>query len=581
MKLVMIKYLRTFKYISLALGTFMVLGACNKDFPNLLQNFNEAKDSPESRDKVLLVIVDGLSGPAMQDIAPANIELMARNGLVTYGSLADPTTDFEVTNQSVAASLLTGVNSPKNKVVGTDLNLIDLNKYPTIFTKLKENATSRKSSLFTSDTKYGTTLGKDAEVKVESNDVAVVTAANTALSNTESDLNVVHLTEVDKAGKSSGYTAGDTKYVAAVNVLDKQVQSLWEAIKKRTSFNTENWIVIVTSAQGGVSTDPVTDFTPYGDSKRDTYTLFYSQKFARKIVPRPNSKDIPFVANATRYTYASNNQVVGKLADANKLNMGTGTDWTMTLFLKYNVANSNYYYPIFFAKRVEGFSGAGWNFFLEGNYWGFNSSIAGQAFGPVINDGEWHALTAVIKRSGSQDSVYVYTDGTNATASGKSSQVGANGNNLDNTSPLTLGFNPGNGNTDCNISICNVQIYNRAFSAEEVKRYGGVTHIDETSPFWNNLQGYWPGYDDVNTSILTEKTGNGAGNFRLTGPVAWTSFNELVPFFQPPIAESFYRLVPNAVDIPFMIYQWLGVSVESSWNLDGRSWTPNYTQIRK
>ncbi|MNI35689.1 hypothetical protein D3C73_897220 [compost metagenome] len=466
-------------------------------------------------------------------------------------------------------------------MVGADLSPIDLNKYPTIFTKLKQNAVSRKSSLFTSDATYGTSLGKDADVKVESNDATVVTAASTSLSNTESDLNVIHLTEVDKAGKSSTYSAADTKYVAAVKVLDKQVQSLWETIKKRASFNTENWVVIVTSGRGAVSTDPITDFTPYGDSKRDTYTLFYSPKFARKIVPRPNSKDIPFVANATRYTYASNNQVVGKLADVNKFNMGTGSDWTMTLFLKYNVANSNYSYPIFFAKRVEGFTGAGWNFFLEGNYWGFNSSIAGQAFGPSINDGEWHALTAVIKRSGSQDSVYVYTDGTNATVSGKSSQVSANGNNLDNTSPLTVGYNPGNGNTDCNISICNVQVYNRAFSAEEVKRYGGVTHIDNTYPFWNNLQGYWPGYDDVNTNVLTEKTGNGAGNFKLTGPVAWTSFNELVPFFQPPIAESFYRLVPNAVDIPFMIYQWLGVSVESSWNLDGKSWTPNYTQIRK
>ncbi|MNU74931.1 hypothetical protein D3C71_644440 [compost metagenome] len=466
-------------------------------------------------------------------------------------------------------------------MVGADLSPIDLNKYPTIFTKLKQNAVSRKSSLFTSDATYGTSLGKDADVKVESNDATVVTAASTSLSNTESDLNVIHLTEVDKAGKSSTYSAADTKYVAAVKVLDKQVQSLWETIKKRASFNTENWVVIVTSGRGAVSTDPITDFTPYGDSKRDTYTLFYSPKFARKIVPRPNSKDIPFVANATRYTYASNNQVVGKLADVNKFNMGTGSDWTMTLFLKYNVANSNYSYPIFFAKRVEGFTGAGWNFFLEGNYWGFNSSIAGQAFGPGINDGEWHALTAVIKRSGTQDSVYVYTDGTNATVSGKSSQVGANGNNLDNTSPLTLGYNPGNGNTDCNISICNVQVYNRAFSAEEVKRFGGGTHIDQTYPFWNNLQGYWPGYDDVNTTVLTEKTGKGAGNFKLTGPVAWTSFNELVPFFQPPIEESFYRLVPNAVDIPFMIYQWLGVSVESSWNLDGKSWTPNYTQIRK
>lgn len=580
MKLVMIKHLRTFKHISLALSTLMVLGACNKDFPNLLQNFNEAKDSPESRDKVLLVIVDGLSGPAMQDIAPTNIDLMTRNGLVTYGSLADPTTDFEVTNQSVTASLLTGVNSAKNKVIGTDLSPIDLNKYPTIFTKLKQNATSRKSSLFTSDAKYGATLGKDAEVKVESNDVAVVNAAASSLVNTESDLNVIHLTEVDKAGKSSAYTADDTKYVAAVNVMDKQVQSLWEAVKKRTSFNTENWVVIVTSAQGGVSTDPVTDFTPYGDSKRDTYTLFYSPKFARKIVSRPNAKDIPFVANATKFTYSGSGKVTGSVADATLFNITPGTDWTITFFAKHNEPNSTYNYATFLAKRLKGFEGTGWNIFSESGGWGFNSQSNSQTFGNYINDGEWHALTVVIHGSGAQDSIFAYTDGTKNAISGKVSRNRLANADLTNNVPLTYGYTEKDGD-ELNLSMCNLQVYNRAFSYEEVMKYGGVTNIDESFPFWDNLQAYWPGYDDVNTTVLTDKAGKGAGNIKLKGPVTWTSFNELVPFFQPPIAESFYRLVPNAVDIPFMIYQWLGVSVESSWNLDGKSWTPNYTQIRK
>src|SRR5690606_7184364 len=117
-----------------------------------------------------------------------------------------------------------------------------------------------------------------------------------------------------------------------------------------------------------------------------------------------------------------------------------------------------------------------------------------------------------------------------ATVSGKVSQVTVNTNNLDNTAPLTIGYLGSDGNTSADISICNVQIYNRAFTFDEVKRYGGVTHIDQTSPFWNDLQGYWPGYDDVNTALLTEKTGR-AGNFKIKGPVTWTSFNELVPFF--------------------------------------------------
>lgn len=571
------KYINIFKNITYGIGGLLLLGACNKDFPNLLQNFNEAKDSPENRDKVLMVIVDGLAGPVVQDIEPTNLTALTRNGMVAYGSLADPTTDFQMTNASVASSLLTGVNANKNKVVSSDLSTLDVATYPTIFSRLK--STQKASTMYTSSADYTAFLGKDARVENGANDEAVVKAAVKGLEADTADLNVVHLTAVDQAGASSEYSDESTVYVDAVKKLDVQVLELVNTIKARKSYGNENWLVVVTSGKGGDSKAPVTDFTAFGDSKRNTYTLIFSPKFSRKVLPRPSAKDIPFVGAATRYTYSGNNKVTSSLADVTKFNMGTGSDWTVTLFLKYNVTGANYYYPSFLSKRAAGFTGAGWNIFLEAGYWGINSSIAGQAFGPNINDGEWHALTTVIKRSGSQDSVYVYTDGTSASVSGKVSQVSANANNLDNNAPLTLGNLAASGD-NLDISICNVQIYNRAFSFGEVKQYGGVTNIDEKSPFWNNLQGYWPGYDDVNTNKLTEIAGKGAGNFNLKGAVSWISFNELVPFFQPPISDAFFRQVPNAVDVPFMIYQWLGVSVESAWKLDGKSWSPNYAQIR-
>lgn len=570
------KYIHIFKNITYGIGGMLLLVSCNKDFPNLLQNFNEAKDSPENRDKVLMVIVDGLAGPAVQAIEPTNLIEMTRNGMVSYGSLADPTTDFQMTNASVASSLLTGVYANKNKVVSNDLSTLDAATYPTMFSRLK--STNKASSMYTSSADYTTFLGKDAHVETVVNDEAVVAAAVKGLEADSADLNVVHLTDVEQAGASSEYSDESTVYVDAVNKLDKQVLQLVNTIKARKSYGNENWLVVVTSGKGGNSKAPVTDFTAFGDSKRNTYTLMFSPKFSRKVLPRPSAKDIPFVGAATRLTYAGNNKSTSSLSDPTKFNMGAGSDWTVTLFLKYNVAGAEYIYPSFLSKRAAGFTGAGWNMFLEYGVWGINNSLGGgQAFGPNINDGEWHALTTVIRRSGSQDSVFVYTDGTKATVS--VSQTAANSNNLDNNAPLTLGYLAGDSG-EPDISICNIQIYNRAFTFDEVKQYGGVTNIDETSPFWNNLQGYWPGYDDVNTNKLTEKTGKGAGDFILKGAASWVSFNELVPFFQPPINDSFFRQVPNAVDVPFMIYQWLGVSVESAWKLDGKSWSPNYAQIR-
>lgn len=572
------KYSHVFKNIIYGLGGLFLLTACNKDFPNLLQNFNAAKDSPESKDKVLLVIVDGLAGSVVQEIAPVNLTEMTRNGLLTFGSLADPTVDFPMTSESAASTLLTGVNANKNKVTGQDLSTLDAEKYPTVFTRLKTLKNQEVSSLYTSSEAYSTYLGKDAHVQMNANDDGVITAAITGLATDSADLNVVHLTAVDKAGVASKYDASAAAYVAAIEKMDKQVQDMVNAVKARESYKNENWLVVVTSGKGGDSEEPVTDFTAFGDSKRHTYTLMYSPKFVRKILPRPNAKDVPFVGNATRFTYSGNGKVTGSLDDAKKFNLSTNEDWTITFFAKHNVANSNFNYATFFAKRAKGFEGTGWNIFSESGGWGFNSSFAPQTFGSYINDGEWHALTVVIKKSGSQDSIYMYTDGTKNAIAGKVSQNALNSVNFDNTIPLTIGYTQRDGD-NLDMSISNVQIYNKAFTHDEVKRYGGVTHIDETFPFWDNLEGYWPGYDDVNVNRLTEKTGK-ADNFNLKGPISWVSFNELVPFFQPPINESFFRQVPNAVDVPFMIYQWLGVSVESAWQLDGKSWSPKYAQIR-
>ena len=356
----MFKYSHVIKKFAFGLGSLLLLAACNKDFPNLLQNFNEAKDSPESRDKVLLVIVDGLGGSALQDVAPNNIMEMTRNGLLSFGSLADPTVDFSMTNEAGAATLLTGVNANKNKVTGQDLSQLDTKSYPTIFSRLKALKNQEVSHLYTSSAAYATYLGKDARVETNANDEAVMTAAVTGLTADSADLNVVHLTAVDEAGAVVKYDVKEGSYVAAIKKMDQQVAELVKTIQARKSYQNENWLVVVTSGKGAASDAPVTDFTAFGDSKRHTFTLMYSPKFVRKILPRPNPKDIPFVGNATRFSYSGNGKVTGSLKDESKFNISTSEDWTITFFAKHNVANSNYNYATFLAKRARGFNGTGW-----------------------------------------------------------------------------------------------------------------------------------------------------------------------------------------------------------------------------
>src|SRR5690606_10549635 len=94
------------------------------------------------------------------------------------------------------------------------------------------------------------------------------------------------------------------------------------------------------------------------------FTLCYSPKFAERVLARPNSTQIPFIGNAVRYTYGSP-AVNAILDDADAFNFGNDQDFTISLFLKYTTPGGNWNYPIFLAKRVSGFSGAGWNLFGE------------------------------------------------------------------------------------------------------------------------------------------------------------------------------------------------------------------------
>lgn len=563
-------------YVFFVLGVFS-LTSCNKDVPNLLKEYPSDIAANAGKAKVLYIVADGLRGNAMQDLEPANFKKFKRKSLYTFGSLADTST-VEMTNESGWANLITGVEPKKHQVINGDLSKLNV-AYPTVFSQLKNSAKAYKSIVYASSDKLGEHLTDGVENKFTygGDDSQTFSAALKEVKEGDADLVFVQFEEVEKVGQASSYESKDADYAKAIYDLDEKVGQLIEGLEGRADYSKEDWLVIFTSNKGGEVETDIIDNTVYGDASRNTFTAFYSPKFAERVLARPNSQEIPFIGNAVRYT-AANPAVNARLDEAQAFNFGNNKDFTINLFLKVTNPGGAWNYPIFFAKRVSGFGGNGWNFFGEsrdGNtVWGFNSNIGGQVFGDPVNDGEWKVITLVVERSGEQDSIKAFTNGKF-----NQGQV-ANGNDLNNPAPLVIGRWAGNDNTSADWIIANVQIYNTAFTREEVKEYAGITHIDETHPKYSSLIGYWPGYDDVNTGFLTEKTGR-AGDMRLTGPYTWMNFTDINSFLKPPVSYAFYRNVPNAVDVPFMIYKWMGVNTPTNWGLDGRSWTPRFSDIRE
>lgn len=553
----------------------LVLSSCNKDFPNILKEYGEQPNFDSGSSKILYIIADGVRGKALQQLELPNFNVISRNSLYSFGSLGDYQSN-PLTKESGLANLLTGVTNGKHMVSGSDLTQINTEEYPSLLSRIRTLNPNLTSAAFTSTAAVSENLFNDANVnELLEDDAAVLAQTKAQLSNENADLVVSHFSAPYVVGSANTFKTDDAAYAASLATFDQQVGELVAAVKARTNFSRENWLIVITSSIGGPVANQVVDNTSYGDNTRNTFTYLYSPKFTRSLLTAPNSSQIPFDGNAVRYRYGTN-QTNATLANASKYNFGNATDdFTLNFFIKSNVTTSHNY-PIILSKRASGFGGEGWNLFMEvrgelggTNPIGWNSNISNQMFGTKrINDGSWHSFTVVVHRSGAVDSVKLFTDGE--------FNVGttSNQNSLNNTAPLVIGKKVGNDDANADFLISNFQIYNTALTNEEVANLSGITHIAATHPKRANLIGYWPGYSDVGTSRLTDLSGNN-NHMLLTGDYSWTSFSDVVSFFQPPITESYYKLVPNAVDVPFFIYQWFGMVPKTSWGLEGKSWTPN------
>lgn len=137
--------------------------------------------------------------------------------------------------------------------------------------------------------------------------------------------------------------------------------------------------------------------------------------------------------------------------------------------------------------------------------------------------------------------------------------------------------------------VSNLQLYDKALTAEEVKSSAGIPNLHKLGEdfiLWEHLVGYWPcdledemmgkvmknyakgALDDESDDFIIDRGSYGA----------WTSGNEQSPALHPsPDADpSYYSKTFNTVDISRQIFLWLGKFVQWDWNMEGKAWEFTY-----
>ncbi|WP_175632373.1 LamG-like jellyroll fold domain-containing protein [Pedobacter ghigonis] len=563
--------------VSVCFFAFVLLGsACNKNFDNVIpvNTRNDTVGVSSGKPKVLYIILDGVKGSAVAAIKPPKITEINKNAIYSFVGLTD-STQLPVSNAGAWASLTTGVDPKFHKVSGDSFVGNDLTTYPTLFTRIKQEKPKFATVSYAASGSFTQNLAGDAtEKQTLASDAEVKTSTLAKLKDGNADLIVAQFHGAETVGLASGYTETNTAYSAAIVTLDTYIGEMVAALKARATFRDENWLVVIASNKGGATNNPRTDFSLFGDDTRNTYVALYNPKFAAKLLGKPNTTDVPYAGSAPRFQSTDATKVTASLTSTTVGNFGTTGDYVVMFKIR-NDAGSDAFWPPFLGKRstFSGVGSGGYLFSFSGKLFQFDFADSSRPDVNTIRDGQWHTIAIRLSMEGGKRFLRVYSDGVRSTNAIYPLDVTTK--LTDNTSAFRIGAEATVGKAT-NFLLRDLAIFKVAMTDAEVINYM-KREVTVNHPYFANLEGWWPCKEGTGF-LLKDRSGKN-NDFVLTSNATWATFNDLSPNINPEIVGAAYRTVPNNVDLPFQIYNWLGILPRTEWNLSGKAWPPTFTDV--
>lgn len=205
--------------------------------------------------KMLFISIDGISANMLNTTKPAFIQELLARSKYTWNVASAPK---PVTNAASWASMMTGNDTLRHRIYdstfyATPVDSTNKIPVPVNLTALRHLHTKSQALQITAIAPWYNlvhTLLADANTRmVTADDAGTRSQAVTMLKTGNPDLVITEFISAQQAGIQKGFSDGSV--ADALHTIDGYIKEMVHAIQQRPTYQKENWMVLLTTTQGG------------------------------------------------------------------------------------------------------------------------------------------------------------------------------------------------------------------------------------------------------------------------------------------------------------------------------------------
>ncbi|QNK64059.1 alkaline phosphatase family protein [Pedobacter sp. PAMC26386] len=504
--------------------------------------------------KVLFIGIDGLVWRTITTTNAPVLKALMDNSWTSTNALAE----IPTWSSNGWSALLTGTGVAKHKATDNSFSNADFKNYPSFFHEVKAGLPNARTGSFVTWAPINDKIIAQGDATFRNStgsDDATEKGLIKEISTNNPDVLFIQFDDVDHAGHAENFKPTTPSYVAAVKVVDQRVKRVLDALKARSTYKDEDWLVVVAADHGG-------DISHGGPSylEQNSFIILNNMSVTPKIV---EGEPVSVIETKPNTVTALNFQkdIYGEFPALPDLDLSSSGSLTF----EFNVrATSTVSDPVILGNKNWA-NGANKGIIISNNKgkiranFGEGTSNRLDVDGVDLTDQNWHHVTIVLNRSTKKVTLY---DGGVQVSEGDISKVG----DLQSGSTFKIGQDgTGKYGQVFNGNIAGLRVFKTALGANTISTYA-FKDIDDSHPDFKALVLNAKGNDgsgviyagSLGSSDISIRRNNGAD-------AVWSNTNAAI-FVKKTID---YKNAPHLYDVAATILKFLGIDAPA--NYDGHS----------